>query len=115
MKKTILMGLAMLAFYGPANACNSDAIKTAQMFVTQAETDLEMGMVLRTDVYEAKSHLLEMKLWQTPNDASICKELVSSLTQVFDLIGKQRILGMRTMSEVVSAHNRLVEAQVKCK
>lgn len=113
MKNYLLVILASLSFYGAANACSTEAIKTAQELSDQSVKLFEAGVVSKTDSLEAKAHLLEMQTCQLRKQN--CKELVQTLDEAFKMESHSYAVGTRTMPTVLVAHTKLVEAQEQCK
>ena len=114
MKKIFFIGLTILAFNIKANACNYEAVKTAQELLDLAKTNFEKGIATATDTFEAQSHLLELQMCQTPNDKAICKDLTSSLNKTYEAEKVGYTVGVRTMTDILNAHDKLVKAKVKC-
>lgn len=114
MKKAILGVLAVSLVYGHANACNSQAVKTAQELLDIANKNYTSGLVGITDTYEAKSHLLEMQLCQNPKDSELCKNFTSSLAQTFERLKAGHSMGLNPMSDVLAAHTKLVQVKIQC-
>jgi hypothetical protein len=97
-----------------ACACNSQAIQEAQAILDDTTVSFQKGTASSLEPLVAKTHLLEMKICQTPNDKQVCKDLVDSLNKEFSEVIRRKAAGLSDIFELINTHEKLVKTKVSC-